>query len=1273
MKFFILVCVFIFTSFFVFTQNITIQVSWKSSPKKTLYNKEVLLPTTSTNEYDAGIPVFSSAQKFYKGNYQVTVSSVQTQQANADEIHYFKVLCAQLPTQPQISAAVSNARNESVLVSKCYPFFMQNGILVKVSAYTLNVSSVASTFSHTKSYVSNSVLNTGSWYKIAVENDGVYKLDRSFFQSMGLDSINPYYLNLYGNADGILSENNSDYFSDDLKKNAIQFVGDGDSILENNEYFLFFGRGPNVWKNTTGVVFERSMHIYSSKNHYFIRLDPSETPLRIQTLSDSPLSSTTDVYSYNYYDIHELENVNLVRGGQRWYGEVFDAILTQDFTFNIPNVDVSTPIKVDYAVASNGQSTTNNYFNVLYNGASVNTLTLSNVGEDYVRNGTSFTINPTGPQVKFSYTLYRANAAVKAYLDYIRINGRRNLVASGDFLLFRDLNSVGAGNVSTFHVSGMNSNYMVWDVSDKTIPRAISGSLLANTFTFKQATDTLREFAIFNTNYLEPEFVSAIENQNLHALTVVDNFIVAPKEFITEATRLANLHQNYGTSSMVVTLEQIYNEFSSGNQDATAIRRFMKMFYDRASGNSALQPKYLCLFGDATYDPKNRTANNNYKVPTYEFISSEYHISALVTDDYFGMLDDSESISGTDLMDIGVGRLLISNASHAKTQVDKIEHYLKNGINSAIVSDDPNSCCIDGQANTFGDWRQIYTLITDDENGGSFITSDAEPAFNQMQTIANEMNCEKIYTDAYTQTSTAGGHRYPDVVNIINDRISRGSLVTNYIGHGSPYGAAEERIITIPQVNDWNNTNRMGLFVSATCDFTKFDDPSMESIGELMSLNPKGGAIAMMTTTRSVYIFINTLVVQSLYSHIVQRDANNEPLTFGELLRRTKNSSGTTDNRRCFNLIGDPALKINLPKWKIVTDSINHVEVTGSLDTIKALTKMHVVGHIEDYSGNKLTSFNGVLSPTIYDKPKVVHTLGNDSDSPIIAFKTQKNALYKGRASIKNGDFKFEFIVPKDIDFSYGRGKISYYADNLVEDADGWDTSFVVGGINPNPVADNVGPDLKIYMNDDSFVNGSITSANPLLVVEAFDEFGINTVGNGIGHDITAVLDGNTGSPINLNEYYKSDLDSYQSGKVQYSLRNLAPGPHYIEVKLWDVNNNSNSIRIDFTVIENEDIQLAHVLNYPNPFTTRTLFMFEHNQSCSFLDTQIQIYTVSGRLVKTINKQVATNGFRVEGIEWDGKDDYGDQLAKGVYVYRLSVTLPDGKKAQKLEKLVLLK
>ncbi|MNK25834.1 hypothetical protein D3C87_441620 [compost metagenome] len=1264
-------------------QDVSVEIQWGKPREVTINGVQMMVPFLTGEDFENQLPVHSFQQKHKSGQYQVEVLDVITEAVSAYETNYLNSVGGAVPTSAQIEAKVAKAKNENFLNAKCIPYFKTSAGYQRITSYKLRLTLLGNTVVYqTKSYAANSVMNSGSWYKITVANDGVFQLNRNFFRSMGLDieNLDPHTINLYGNADGRLSELNSAPYKDDLIKNAIQFVGNADTLFDENEYFIFFGAGPNRWDRGLGANYTRNQHIYSSVNTYFVHIDDSDVPLRIQNLPESPLPSTQTVSSYTYYDIHEVEAVNLVQGGQRWYGEQFDATLSQSFKFNVPNIDLSTPVQVRYAVASNSRGPGNS-FRITYNGSQVNQLPLSSTGADYFRDSGNFGFNPVSSSLDLNLTFDRLNASVRAYLDFIQIVGRRNLVFFGSSMLFRDVNSVGVGNVSLFTVSGITSTSRIWEVSSRTNPRAVEGNLTNGVFSFKQSTDTLREFVVFNeSNLSQPVFVKQVDNQDLHALGQFDYIIITPKQFMNQAVRLGNLHDANGLSTVVVDIEQVYNEYSSGNQDATAIRRFVKMFYDRAAGNPTLQPKYLCLFGDATYDPKNRVPGNNYMIPTYEFMNSENHIAALVSDDYFGLLDNNESISGSDMMDIGVGRLLISNSRHAQSQVDKVEHYMRNGINSPLVSNDPNSCCIGEAATMFGDWRQVYTNITDDEEYGHFITQDAEPAFNQVQAAANEMNCEKIYSDAYIQVSTTGGHRYPDVLNAITDRVERGSLITNYVGHGGEVGAADERIITIPQVNAWNNLNRMGLFVTATCEFTKFDDPSRESIGELISLNPKGGSIALMTTTRSVYISINTTVVQAFFNHVIARDANFDALTFGEIMRRTKNTSGVSDNRRCFNLIGDPALKISLPKWRVVTDSINHISVSHGADTVRALTKMHVVGHLEDYSGNKLTSFNGVLSPTIFDKPKSVQTLANDpitpttpNGSPVITFKTQKNALYKGRATVSNGEFKFEFIVPKDIDFNYGRGKISYYADDKLIDADGWDTTFVVGGINPNPLVDNVGPELKIYLNDDSFVNGSISSSSPLLVVEASDEFGINTVGNGIGHDITAVLDGNTGNPIILNEYYKSNLDSYQSGKIEYTLRNLSIGQHTLDVKVWDVNNNSSTVRLDFTVTENQEVQLDHVLNYPNPFTTNTVFMYEHNQSCSSLETQINIYTVSGRLVKTINELVPTSGFRVEGISWDGKDDFGDQLAKGVYVYQLKVTMPDGKKAQKMEKLVLLR
>ena len=1264
----------LFVGFQAHSQRYDVDIQWQEDQQFSENGEMFSVPTIKDNDFSNGLPYFSWEQKVKYGNYSLAFSNVETESATNSDILLLNRRGQSVPETPSIQLVVSKARNDHFITASVFPYIKENGSIRRITGFSIGATFLGTqSAGKEKDYVANSVLNSGDWYKISVAKDGIYKMDKAFLVSCGIDleNVNPQSINIYGNAAGRLSELNSAFFYDDLTKNAIQVVGEADGVFDPADYILFYGTGPNRWDYLGASGFERNQHVYSDVNCYFIHISDADLPLRIQPINLTANPATEIVTSYNFYDIHESETNNLVKGGQRWYGELFDGELTQTVSFNIPDLVTDSPISLQFAAASNATSGGNS-FGFSLGGQSLATLNLSSGGGDYARNTGATTFNTTLTNLPITVTLNRVNPAVKGYLDFIELTARRNLSMTGTQFQFRDLTSVGIGKISDFTISGMLALTSVWDITNERVPGLINGTLNGNLFNFRLDTDTLREFIAFtNSSYLAPVFVEVIPNQDLHALSQADYLIVTHPDFVAQAQRLANLHEQLGTTTHVVTTKQIYNEFSSGVVDATAIRRFTKMFYDRANGDVSLQPKSLLLFGDATYDPKGRVGNNNYMVPTYEVLNSENHMGAIVTDDYFGLLDDSESINETDKMDIGVGRLLITTQGHAVEQVNKIEHYMKNG--SVLFSGGANDCCTGKDNSTYGDWRLNYSIITDDEQNGDFVDIDAEPLIDEVSTLHPEMNYDKIYSDAYVQTSTSGGLRYPEVFDAITDRVDRGSLLINYIGHGGEVGAAEERIITIPQIQSWTNINKLALFVTATCEFTKFDDPSRVSAGEWISLNPTGGAIALMTTTRSILIGVNTNVLRKLYENVYERDANNEPLTFGEIMRLTKNTSGVSDNRRCFTLIGDPALKIALPKWKIVTDSINHLDPIINQDTIRALSKMNVKGHVEDYSGNVLTNFNGVLSPTILDKEHLNQTLQNDPTSPLIDFYTQNNALYKGKASVVNGYFTFDCVVPKDINYAYGLGKISYYANGTNIDADGYDTNFVVGGIDTSAILDVQGPQIELYLNNDQFVNGSITSQQPLLVVDCFDDNGINTVGNGVGHDLIAILDGNTADPILLNNYYTGKLDSYQSGQIQYTLKGLSIGKHTLEVKIWDVNNNSSVATIDFVVVADEAVVLDHVLNYPNPFTTKTTFYFEHNQSCNSLETQIRIYSVSGRLVKTINKQVATTGFRAEGIEWDGTDDFGDQLAKGVYVYRLSVELPDGGRAEKLEKLVLLK
>lgn len=1256
----------------VSAQTHTFEIEW-DAPQTIRYNEQdYLFPKIKHQEFSGSKLIFISKVDLPDSyNYKVKVKKITYSPITQEDLTYLKATSYVFSDSIQVDVAISSDRGDKKLAIYCFPYAKVNGVLSRIQAVEVSYTQTAQTASIlAKDFVSNSVLsdNASSWYKIAIPSDGIYKIDKALLVGLGINvsNLNPKHINIYGNASGRLPEKNSEYRADDLVKNAILVIGEADNVFNDEDYILFHAFGPSklIPVNST---FTLDKNPYSNSAFYFIRISESESPLRIQDLASSDQTVSHFVTDYNYYDIHEVDNLNLVNAGQRFYGELFDSELTQNFSFSIPNISDELQFKVAMATSKGG--TVAKYY---HNSTLLKSSLFSSSLGDYFRNLDVFTLPNPPSNVNLTIEINRPNASVLTYLDKIEINTRRNLSFFGSEMYFRDTRSVGLGNRAQYTISNFPSNGFVWEISNRTQPALIIPNSFSNgNFVFTLNSDSLRQFiASSNSGFKSPILMGAVSSQNLHGLEAAEVLIVSNPAFISQANRLADLHRATGKSVHVVDVNQIYNEFSSGAQDPVAIRMFAKMFYDRANGVDSLMPKSLLLFGDGTFDPRSIVSNTNYLL-TYQFENSESHIDGLVSDDFFALLDDDEAISPYDDLDIGVGRLLISSLAQAKEQVDKIETYLKNGMSGTQVAD-----CCGGTVNdegSFGDWRLNYVQIADDEENGYFVKIDAEPQSLNVKQNNPMMNADKIYSDAYVQQSVAGGQRYPEVVKAIDDRFQRGALMINYTGHGGEAGAAEERIITIPQILAYTNSPRLPLFVSATCEFTKYDDPFRVSAGEWMSINPIGGAIALMTTTRSVYFSTNTLVSLRLYDNVFARDAYMEPLTFGEIIRRTKNQAVTgSDNKRSFTLIGDPALQIALPRYKIVTDSINGLNPALAVDTIEALSKMTVKGHVEDQFGNIQSNFNGFLVPTVFDKPKKTKTLGQDSGSPVIEFDQQRNAMYKGKASIQNGYFSFDFVVPKDINYAYGNGKISYYGHNKVIDGGGSDTRLIVGGVNPLGINDTEGPTVELFLNDDSFVNGGLTDESPKLIANVFDENGINTVGNGIGHDIVAILDGKTDQPIILNDYYTSDLDTYKSGKLEYDFSGLAVGKHVLEFKIWDVNNNSSTVRVEFEVAEKQEISLSHVLNYPNPFTTVTDFYFEHNQVCESLETQIQIFTISGKLVKTINTPVKTRGFRTEAIPWDGRDDYGDKIARGVYIYRLTVETPDGEKASHLEKLVLL-
>jgi len=1122
-----------------------------------------------------------------------------------------------------------------------------------------------------KDWASNSLLKNGNYYKIGVQADGIYKITFEDLTTMGFDpaSVDPRNIHIYGKGGEMLPELNGSYRHDDLPENSIWVEGENDGVFNPGDYVLFYGQSPTRWKyDTIQHHFAHITNYYADVTNYFFSVD-AVLGKRISNQSSVITPATNNVTTFDDYGCHEKDSVNLIMSGKKWYGEYFDVITSYGFSLNFPNIVVGSPVHFTTFIAARNSATSTN-MNINVNG-NAGLLTIGSVtpslSSDYAKEE-SLDINFTATTGTFNVNISKLTTSSIAWLNYFEMNVRRQLIFTGSQTIFRDAASIGIGKVSEFTLANANSSVQLWDVTNPTEVKKQEAVLSGSNLVFRLPTDTLKEFISFNgSDYYTPTFEGHVTNQNLHGIEQTDMIIVVHPDFISEAQRLADLHRTYDNITVVVvTPQQIYNEFSSGMQDLSAIRDFVKMFYDRAQADSTKFPKYLLLFGDASYDLKNRLSGNTNYIPTYQSDQSLNTGNSWCTDDFFGLLDSNEGVGSYGDLDVGIGRFPVKTLDEAKTAVDKVERYL-------VRCDQPiqgNCTQFSNTVARMADWRNTICFVADDEDGNLHV-SQAETMANYIDTKYNNYNIDKIYFDAYQELFTPGGQRYPDVTDAINKRVEKGALIVNYTGHGGELGWAHERVLEVYHINSWNNTCNMPVFITATCEFSRFDDPVRTSAGEWVFLNPNGGGISLFTTSRLSYASSNFTLNQNFYKFSFVQENGQYP-KMGDNIRNAKVASSSGSAIRNFVLLGDPALSLAFAKDSIFTDSII---TSNGTDTLKALTKVTVTGKIASRNGTILTNYYGTLFPTVYDKKQTVTTLGNDPQSYSMPFYLQKNIIYKGKVSVKNGKFSFSFYVPKDIAYNYGFGRISYYAKTDTSDATGFDESIIIGGSDNYAPIDNTGPDVKLYLDDLKFVFGGITNENPLLLSLAKDEHGINTVGNGIGHDIVATLDEDNNKSFILNDYYEADLDSFNSGTIKYPFSSLSDGNHSLRLKLWDVFNNSTEAYTEFIVSTSAALALNHVFNYPNPFTTHTSFCFDHNQPCCEIDVMVQIFTITGKLIKTIDANIQTSGFRIEPnqITWDGRDDFGDRIGQGVYIYKLSVKGTEEKTAEVIQKLVILK
>jgi len=1085
-------------------------------------------------------------------------------------------------------------------------------------------------------YATHSVLAQGNWYKIQLDKTGIYKVTYADIKAMGVDmaTVTPDKIRLFGNGGGPLPEANSINRYDDLAENAISVVTANQGVFASGDYILFYGTAPNsITYNKSARKFEHVLNIYSDYTYYFLNFDGA-IGRRIYDQAQAELSPTFTSTSFTEGVFYEKDQLNFINSGKDWVGERMDAnspnFELPEFTF--PNVASGKQSSIRYRVTARAPGTTT--FTVNVNGTSVGTPscgTYSTYGYATERTETkAFTTATDKVKVLFKYS---GGGTSLGWLDWVELNVPRNLKFTGGQMAFADPLSVNSGSVTEFQLQASSANVTIWEVTSPVNVKRVVTTLQGDISKFVLQTDSLRQFMAWdNSAFLAVKYTEKVINQDLHGIASTDMLIVAYKDFVDQANRLAEHHRTFdGFKVTVATNEQIYNEFSSGAPDIAAIRDFARLLYQKPGAGSKL--RYLLLFGDGSFDFKDRVPNNTNRVLTFQTKESLNAVYSYASDDFYGLLDANEGNNAFGLMDIGIGRFPVSTREQAQNAVDKCLFYANNSDAS------------------LGDWRNKLCFIADDGNSNTHFRQVERQIYPLIKDIAPVYNVNKIYIDAFKQTATPSGQRCPDVNTAIGTNIENGVLLMNYTGHGGETGWAEEGILTVREINSWTNFNHMPVFMTATCEFSRYDDPARISAGEYVFLNPMGGGIALFTTTRLANAGTNIELTLYFYDTLFSKYKGEYP-RFGDVIAYAKNQMGSGDASliRNFVLLGDPALRLAYPKYDVITTKINGHDINQYTDTINAMMPVEISGMVADASGDKLSGFTGVIDVKVFDKERTLSTLGTDPGDYPAPYIVQENYIYQGRATVTNGDFTIKFIVPRDIDYSFGPGKISYYAYNGVTDANGYSEQFVIGG-SGNVNTDNAGPQISLFMESKDFVDGGITGDTPLLLAKLSDESGINTISNAIGHDIVATIDGDNSSSVVLNNFYRADLDSYSSGQVAYKFSQLSEGSHTLTLKAWDVFNNSSESTISFTVNKNLQIAITSMNVYPNPFRNEVKVDFETNLFDSKVEAYLEIFNINGSLVsKTENKTFLSQGNTENQLTWDGHTASGATVPPGIYL-----------------------
>jgi hypothetical protein len=1136
---------------------------------------------------------------------------------------------------------------------------------IKKTGILLALFSFFSFLSFSADYASNSVLSTGKWIQLKVSENAIYKLTYDAIKKMGFND--PSKIKIYGYGGWILEENFTKPYIDDLPEIAVWINKGNDNVFNSGDYLLFYGRGTVKWTyNSSNDFFEHENNPYSTYGSYFIT--ENEQGPKEMTVQTSYSNTASEVTTFDDYQLHEKELKAIINSGRELFGESFSGNPTQTFTFSIPGI-TNDPGKVCLSFAGGPQE--KKTVSLSIEGKQLLSLNIMVPGA-YKRADHVTGVKPwLGDKSENTQVVIDYNSIGISYLDYISLNMKRNLrFYNNACTFFRDKAS--RNSALKYTIDNASSDCLVFDVTDIQDVRLVQTSLNGSKLSFGANTKGIvSEYAMvdISKSFPVPEILKEIKNQNLHALPQTDLAIIVPEGSVSFAETLAEKHRSLqGMHVTVVQAEQIYNEFSSGVPDATAYRRFMKMFYDRAK-NENEKPKYLLLYGDGFFDNRHLTVSKidaQYYLLTYQVQKSTDENYSYGTDDYFGFLDDNEGLSlESDKLDIGIGRFPVSSYEQAENALNKVIAYMDN--------------------TNYGRWKNtvIFTADDTDDDDKSFRhVSQADELAMYVENNHHEYNIRKSYMDAFQPQDVNGKKTYPDAKGKLLTTLKEGCFLMNYTGHGNTKAISGEDMLNITDIYNMK-FECLPLWITATCDFGWFDGIET-SAGERVFLNKHSAGIALFTTTRVVTSEGNFRLNKRLIQNIFTTKKDGKHLCLGDIIRQSKIEVGNETNKLNYVLLGDPALRLNYPESKVQLERINGKMIDeGETVNFPALEKMTLEGQIIDETGTPVNEFNGNLYTAIYDTKQSIESVTtrvrrtSKGEDTIVHFNytDYPNIVYLGNDKVENGRFSFSFYVPQDISYTKeDLGKIIFYASDESRhiDSSGFFQNCTFYGTSDDFKDTDKQPEIiTMFLNTKSFEDGSNVNETPFFYAEVFDEMGINITGSSLNHDITIRIDSSPPQRLYvLNDYYQPENE--QKGHIGFSIPALPEGKHKLVFKVWNILNNSTTASLWFNVVKGLNPEIYNLSAFPNPAKEKTVFQLEYDRPEIPVEVEIRIYDLTGRLIWSHSETGASSYSKSYPVEWNLTNNAGGRVNSGVYIYQAFVKTAKGKETTKSKKIIVL-